>query len=238
MERQEQETGILPSGGASPKWQVLRCFNCAPGWSVREILARLEENKTIKRGTPETYSWFETTIADVYDRCDGVAPAESEIQEILKPKIEPETAAKPAPGISDCRCDSTCPTCRDTGWINDQQKRAVCYCEAGNAVRRNRQEQRERELEAKRQHKRRTDQGTRFMAVAKRYSLDVRRRIEASDGLGGEFFAADLEEREGILAQLESGTHRVFQRAACQLNRLQTSHNEQTPKTIKDASFG
>ncbi|HYL74160.1 MAG TPA: hypothetical protein VEU96_08135 [Bryobacteraceae bacterium] len=54
------------------------------------------------------------------------------------------------------------------------------------------------------------EQTARFIALAKRYDQGTRKRIEAVDGVGGEFLAANLDERERILEQLENGSHPVF----------------------------
>ncbi|HYL74159.1 MAG TPA: helix-turn-helix domain-containing protein [Bryobacteraceae bacterium] len=112
---------FYPPPPPPPRFHVLRCLKAARGWSVPQLLARLEQNKTIKRGEPETYSWFEPTIADVYKRCDGVPPTEEEIQQILKHDMR----TRAGDGTSTKHADMELPDlCRH--WIDQRQKQAYC----------------------------------------------------------------------------------------------------------------
>ncbi len=66
---------------------VREVLSCAPTWTSDEIWTALKINRDEKISKPRTYSWFKTTVADVYERWKGIPPA-------LPARIEPQSIYK------------------------------------------------------------------------------------------------------------------------------------------------
>ena len=53
---------------------VKACFGSAPGWSAAEICTAISLNFDESPGRPKSYGWYRVTIANIYEKRDGVAP--------------------------------------------------------------------------------------------------------------------------------------------------------------------
>ncbi len=97
---------------------VLEVLSCAPTWTASEIWEALKTNSEEKPSKPKTYSWFKTTVADVYKRWNGVPPKIAPPKEPKSPYKLMDAAYSPMPASPEPELSYAAKVER---WRRDQQ---------------------------------------------------------------------------------------------------------------------